>query len=186
MDAITALHTTEPIVAKLISGLTADQRDLPTPCAGWSVHDLLAHMCLASDKAALALADQDPGGEPDHLADGPVSGWAAVAAALDAAATPAAVVADHQMPFAPVPMQVSGEFLLSAVVVDHLVHAWDLATATAQPFAIDDELAGWALTTVHQMAPVDGRTGHPFGPVVEVGDDAPLTARLIGYTGRRP
>ena len=90
------------------------------------------------------------------------------------------------MPFAPVPMQVSGEFLLSAVVVDHLVHAWDLATATAQPFAIDDELAGWALTTVHQMAPVDGRTGHPFGPVVEVGDDAPLTARLIGYTGRRP
>ena len=186
MDAITALHTTDPLVAKLISGLTADQRDLPTPCTEWTVHELLDHMCVASHKAAQALADQDPDEVVDHLADGPLSGWARVAAALDAAATPDAVAATHQMPFAPVPMEVPGEFLLGAVVVDHLVHAWDLATASAQPFAIDDDLAEWALTTVHQMAPVEGRIGHPFGPVVSVGDDASLTDQLVAYTGRRP
>jgi uncharacterized protein (TIGR03086 family) len=186
MDAITALDATDPIVAKLISGLSADQRELPTPCTEWTVHDLIGHMCLASHKAAQALTDQDPDQVVDHLADGPVSGWAAVAAALDAAATPEAVAATHQTPFAPVPMEVPGEFLLSAVVVDQLVHAWDLATASGQPYGIDDDLAAWALTTVRQMAPVDGRTGHPFGPVVEVGDDASLTAQLLGYTGRQP
>jgi uncharacterized protein (TIGR03086 family) len=186
MDAITALHTTDPLVAKLISGLTADQRDLPTPCTQWTVHELLDHMCVASHKAAQALADQDPDEVVDHLADGPVSGWARVAAALDAASTPDAVAATHQMPFAPVPMEVPGEFLLGAVVVDLTVHSWDLATATGQQLEIDDDLAAWALAMVHQMAPVEGRTGHPFGPVVAVPDDAPLLAQLLGYTGRRP
>jgi uncharacterized protein (TIGR03086 family) len=188
MDAITAAHRTDPIVAKLISGLTADQRDLPTPCAGWTVHDLLAHMCLASDKATRALTDAGPveGMPVDYLADGPSSGWATAAAALDAAATPDALGGVRQMPFAAVPVEVPGEVVLSAVTVDHLVHAWDLATASGQPFDADDELVGWALALVRASVPIEGRTGHPFGPVVAVAGDASLTEQLVAYTGRQP
>jgi uncharacterized protein (TIGR03086 family) len=189
MDATTALAITDTLITDLIAGLSADQRDLPTPCTQWTVHDLINHLCEASDKAALGLRDQplgEAGGATDYLTDGPVAGWATAVSTLQAAATPGAVAAIHAMPFAPTPMEVPGEFLLSAVTLDRLVHAWDLATATDQSFAIDDELAGWGLMMVQQMAPVEGRTGHPFGPVVAVPDDAPLTAQLLGYTGRQP
>ena len=75
---------------------------------GSTPRDTSGTMALSGAKS---LMDR---GDTDHLADGPVSGWAQVAAALEKASTPEAMAATHRMPFVAIPMDVPGEFLLYA------------------------------------------------------------------------
>jgi uncharacterized protein (TIGR03086 family) len=87
------------------------------------------------------------------------------------------------MPFGEVP----GEVALSVITADHLTHAWDLARATDQDLAIDDDVAEWALATWQVVVPAEGRPeGGGFADVVPVADDASPLDRLLGYTGRNP
>lgn len=184
MDATAALGATNTIVSGLIANLTADHREMRTPCDQWNVHELINHMCEGGQMVAGGLQGQAPPTDaPDLLADGPSTGWSNAYAALDAAATPDALAASHQMPFGEVP----GEVALSVITADHLTHAWDLAQATNQPIEVDSDLAEWALATWQVVVPADGRPeGGGFAAVVPVGDDAPALDRLIGYTGRNP
>lgn len=76
----------------------------------------------------------------------------------------------------------------AAVLADELVvHGWDLASASAQPFAAAGDLVevayGFASSTVQQNP-----SGTPglYGPPVAVPADAPLLDRLLGLTGRNP
>src|SRR5262249_23357107 len=71
------------------------------------------------------------------------------------------------------------------VVLDELiVHGWDLAGATGQPYdPHPDEIAAATEFASTFDAPRDGRL---FGPVVAVRDDALPLERLIGLTGRDP
>lgn len=183
MDPTTAMNETDRLVTQLISGLTPDHREAPTPCTEWTVHDLLAHMCSGGHMIASAMEGAPPPDPvPDFLAEGPAAGWAGAAAHLREAATPEKLAATHRMPFGEMP----GEAALSVIVADHLTHAWDLAEASGQALAVDDELAGWALETWKGVVPADGRTGDGFEPAVQVGDDASVLDQLVAYTGRTP
>lgn len=183
MDAATALGRTTPVVTGLMNGLTPDDRERPTPCDQWNVHELIEHMCEGGQMIAGGLRGQAPPEEPpDLLADGPVAGWNETAAALDAVATPEILAATHDMPFGEVP----GEIALSIITADLLVHAWDLARATDQDLVVDDGLATWALQTWQAVVPAEGRTGDGFATVVPVADGASALDHLVGYTGRQP
>ncbi len=183
MDATAAMGQTSTILTGLMNGLSPDDREKRTPCDKWNVHELIEHMCEGGQMIAGGLQDQAPPEEaPDFLADGPLAGWNDTAAALAAAATPDALAATHQMPFGEVP----GEMALSVITADHLTHAWDLARATGQDLAVDDELATWALQTWQAVVPAEGREGDAFHAVVAVADDASALDRLVGYTGRQP
>jgi uncharacterized protein (TIGR03086 family) len=67
------------------------------------------------------------------------------------------------------------------------VHGWDLAVATGQPYAVDDDAARACLRFT-----VDFARGAPeardamYGAVVPVPGDAPVFDRLLGQTGRDP
>ena len=81
------------------------------------------------------------------------------------------------------PGELAGVIALDEVIV----HGWDIAVASGQPFACEPELAvavlGFGRPTAGQnLRGVPGL----FGPPVHVGDDAPLLDRLIGLTGRDP
>lgn len=181
MDAITAMQRTDEIVTGLIANLTSDHRRAPTPCTEWTVHDLIQHMCQGGHMVAGGLqGEAPPDPAPDVLAEGPAKGWAETMAHLSSAATPAALAANHQMPFGEVP----GEVAVSVIVADHLTHAWDLAKASDQQIEVDDDLAQWALDTWKMVVPADNRQGG-FDPVVPVAEDAPALDRLVGYTGRK-
>jgi uncharacterized protein (TIGR03086 family) len=183
MDATTAMNQTDGIVTNLIDGLSADQREAPTPCTEWTVHDLLGHMCSGGHMIAGALQGAAPvESAPDYLADGPAAGWSAMSAELRSAATPEALTASHQLPFGEMP----GEVALSVIVADHLTHAWDLAKASGQDIVVDDELADWALATWKQVVPAEGRTGDGFKAAVTVGADSSPLDQLVAYTGRTP
>jgi uncharacterized protein (TIGR03086 family) len=183
MDATTAMNQTDQVVTSLISGLSPEHREMPTPCADWTVHDLIEHMCGGGHMVAGALQGEAPPDEaPDLLAEGPAIGWAGTAAHMVAAATPEVLAAKHQMPFGEVP----GEMALSVIVADQVVHAWDLAQATGQDPQVDDELASFALQTWQMVVPAEGRTGDGFAAAVAVPDDTSALDRVVAYTGRQP
>jgi uncharacterized protein (TIGR03086 family) len=183
MDATTAMNQTNTLVTTMVGSLTPEHREMATPCDDWSVHDLLGHMCGGIQGMAGGLQDQAPPAEaPDFLAQGPAAGWADARAALEAAATPEALTAMHQMPFGEVP----GEMALSVIVADVVTHAWDLGQATGIDHGISDELAAFALQTWMPLVPAEGRTGDGFKAVVDVGSDASALENLVAYTGRQP
>ena len=129
MDATTAAHRTHAALEPVFAGLTPEHREMSTPCADFTVHDLIAHMCGGAHMIAGGLQGQaPPEGEQDFLYEGPVNGWNTAKEALLSAATPEVLAAKHQMPFGEVP----GAVALAVITADHITHAWDLATATSQ------------------------------------------------------
>jgi uncharacterized protein (TIGR03086 family) len=75
------------------------------------------------------------------------------------------------------------------VALDEVVlHGWDLARATGQPYEVDDDSLHALMGFLHHMAEpamTPARQGL-FGPVVAVGTDAPLLDRVVGLAGRDP
>jgi uncharacterized protein (TIGR03086 family) len=72
------------------------------------------------------------------------------------------------------------------VCFDLVVHGWDLARATGQPYEPDADSVRACLDFATSFeVPADAGEG-PFGPPVDVPSDAPVLDRLAGATGRRP
>lgn len=88
--------------------------------------------------------------------------------------------------------QAGGQVLPGAmagrIALDELVvHGWDIARATGQPFDCDVATLGEVESTVTKVR--DGNDGDVpglFGPVVPVDDTAPALARVLGLTGLDP
>ena len=76
----------------------------------------------------------------------------------------------------------------AALVVNNelVLHGWDLAVATDQPFAVAAENleASWQFVVNTPDNP-DARAGL-FGPRLPIADDAPLLDRTLAYAGRDP
>ncbi|MEU3183603.1 TIGR03086 family metal-binding protein [Streptomyces sp. NPDC006923] len=195
-DAGTGLPDLAPVcrgVAGLLHAITDDQLGGPTPCPEYTVGDILAHLIGltvgfrdAAHKKLGPTTDTPPGSGPaPALADD----WRDILPRqLDEFATawrsPAAWRGDTRIGGVDLPGAVTGLVGLNEV----LVHGWDLARSTGQPYA-PDEASLQALYTMpalgsgpEQDRPADG----PFGPPVEVPEDAPLLDRVVGLTGRRP
>jgi len=81
------------------------------------------------------------------------------------------------------PSELAGLVALDEVVV----HGWDLAVASGQPYSVEPDLLdavyGFVRTSAEQNP--EGTPGL-FGPPVPVPDDAPLLDRAIGLAGRDP
>jgi len=181
MDATTALAQTNDLMNSVIGQLSADHREMSTPCTEWNVHEVLDHICSGCQSMAAGLQGQAPAEGVDYLAEGPANGWANAHAALTGAATPEILTAIHQMPFGEVP----GEAAMSVIVADAVTHAWDVAKGAGVEAEISDDLAEFALATWKMVVPPEGRQGG-FADVVPVPDDAGALDRLLGYTGRQP
>jgi uncharacterized protein (TIGR03086 family) len=176
-------------VARLAAGLTGTDLERPTPCQ-IPVRQLLAHLLGLSVAFADAAAKVDgpttrtaPSPDalelPDDWREQLPTRLAALVAAWRApeAWSGTAVAGGVEMP---------GE-VMGLVANDELVlHGWDLAVATGQPFDVDPANleAAWQLVggTPDDPAAREGL----FGPVVPVPADAPLLDRVLGGAGRDP
>ena len=69
-----------------------------------------------------------------------------------------------------------------------VVHGWDLAVATGQPYDADAASIEVALGFVGPFSEPEAAQQREgvFGPVVPVPDGAPALDRLIGLAGRDP
>lgn len=190
MEPFTAFEQAFASTAEIVKGTTPGQMGGPTPCTEWDVRALLNHVIGTLWMAEGLFTGQAfrfpmlPGGLPpaDLTGDDPAAAYAeASAAALAAAGTGDALTRVHATPLGQMP----GLVLAGFTTVDILVHGWDLAKATGQPTDLDGRLAAHALAFAEQTLTPDTRAPR-IGPPVAVAEDAPVTARLIGFFGRQP
>jgi uncharacterized protein (TIGR03086 family) len=177
-------------VQQVAAGVREDQLGDPTPCAQWTVGDLIDHLMglteafrIAAEKAAdPASAGPPPGPSKNHLdpqwrrllparLDDLVAAWR----------SPAAWTGETEAGGVVLPAAVMGLVALNEVVV----HGWDLAASTGQPYELDSATAEAVHSLVAQQASAEGTPGF-FGPSITVPVDAPLLDRVIGLTGRDP
>lgn len=177
--------------ARLVDGVKPEQMNLPTPCAGWDVRALLAHLVGGNMRWA-ALPNGDPltrgpargsGPTADLLGDDPAAAYRRSAAALQAAwREPALLDRTFEIPIGVLP----GRAAFHVRLVETVVHAWDLARATGQRPAFDPEVVETAARFSRSHLPADQPPGTPFAPPVPVADDLPAIDRLAAFLGRTP
>jgi uncharacterized protein (TIGR03086 family) len=181
------LGTASRRVGGLLAGVADDQLPDPTPCPDTSVGDLIDHIgSLAAAFVATANKTQDRAALPPRpsAANLELAWRERIARDLDALAAawrqPEAWTGVTKAGGVDLPGEVAGIVALDELVV----HGWDLAVATGQPYSATPEEIAAAMEFVSNFpAPRDGSL---FGPVVPVADDAPALERLIGVAGRDP
>ena len=179
MDPLTQLGQVGPLLAGVVGNLTADDLDRPTPCSEFTVRGVLEHMIGGATLFAAAYRGETPA-EPD-LTDVLAGFGPALQNLFGALSAPGALEQKIAAPFGEVP----GEGFARYIALDGLVHGWDLATATGQPYNPPDELVG-EIEAYAREAVDSLRDGDAFSAAVEAAPDATPIERLAAYTGRRP
>jgi uncharacterized protein (TIGR03086 family) len=150
-----------------------------TPCEGWVVRDLLAHV----NGGARAFAAAFEGGEvrARELGDDPVPVVIEALTEFDAAIrVPGALERTLDTPFGTLP----GEAFARLAAFDLLMHTWDLAQATGQDLRVPEEV----VMSVDQFArgalTDEWRRPGVFGDEVTAAPTASALDRLAAFAGR--
>jgi uncharacterized protein (TIGR03086 family) len=173
----------------ILAALRPADLDRPTPCASWTVRDVVNHMlggagffAELAEAGAVAGGDEDPDFTAGDFNGTFRSQASRLVAAFDA---PGAMDKMMKMPFGELP----GSVCVWIAAGDIFTHGWDLAKATGQPTDLEPELAAALLAQIMPLLPdaMRGPEGQaPFGPRVEVAESAPPADRLAAFEGRHP
>lgn len=180
MDTLTPLEQLDllgPALGGVVAAIAPDQLDLETPCADFDVAGVLEHMVSGATAFAAAYRGSAPveRAAPNVLeAFGPALGDL-----VSAIREPGALDRTVAAPFG----DVTGDAFARFVVLDGLVHGWDLATATGQSYepavelvAAADEFARGVLEPL--------RDGQTFATEQVAPAGSSPIERLAAYTGR--
>ena len=176
------LETATPTVTAVVRGVADDKLDRATPCTEFRVRDLLDHLLQVSENFAALARREDVDWSPGR---GRLGGdWRTafegkLNTLREAWADPQAM--DGVSPGMGLPQRTVGLML----VVDLVVHSWDLAVATGRRYDVDPALVTAAAGFLDEMGDM-GRKMGAFGPEVPAPDDADEFGRLLARTGRDP
>jgi uncharacterized protein (TIGR03086 family) len=180
-------------VLRVLDGVTDDQLTRPTPCADTPVAALLDHFMSLSQAFTWAARKSGPpqarSAPPPATAEHLDPRWRTVLPQRlrelsEAWHDPAAWQGATEAGGMTMPAEIAGTVALDELVL----HGWDLARATGQPFGCDPASTAAVLEFTRSSAKPENaamRAGL-FGPVVEVPDDAPAFDRALGFAGRDP
>jgi uncharacterized protein (TIGR03086 family) len=189
--------------ALTMDAVTPAQYDELTPCAPATVRDLLEHMVMVIRRIACAGRGEPLDVWPTDAADVAEGEWASAfrAGAHDVQSAwgdDALLERPTQLPWG----VFSGTEVLDVYTNELTVHTWDVARATGQAPAWDDQVLATSLAAIHAQLPMADRTPmweatkamlppevpweDPFANAVEVADDAPMIDRLVAWNGRTP
>ncbi len=170
-----------------VHAIGADQWDLPTPCSGWTVRDLVNHVvgedlwCVPLLRGG-TIAEVGDRFDGDVLGDDAVATWDAAARdALVAVAVPGAMEATAHLSFGDVP----GEEYTLQLFADHLLHGWDLARATGGDEVLPAELVEACAAWFAEREELYRQAG-AIGARAPLADDASAQDRLLAAFGRDP
>lgn len=165
------LDETEATIASVRPG----QEHLPTPCPELDVARIVDHLVGWANSFASRLTGGSNSGDPNEYRAGakPATEFHQAAQAIIGAYR-----ADAEQ---------SQNLPVGFVLMEFLVHGWDLATATGRPATFRPAAADLALTTGRQMLQPEYRgPGKSFGYEVKPLDDAGPVDRLVAFLGRDP
>jgi uncharacterized protein (TIGR03086 family) len=174
--------------AQVLAAVTDEQLSAPTPCEELRVDELVVHVgglalafAAAGRKEFGPLTDTQPSFGGELEADWRTEYPKRLTDLAEAFADPSAWEGMSRAGGIDFPGEVAGIVALTEVVI----HGWDLARATGQPYEVDEATAAAVLPNVEQTAaegPVEGL----FGPAVRVPDDASVLDRIVALSGREP
>lgn len=196
----TAVRIATPVIA----GVSPDQLSLPSPCVEFDVKGVLDHLVFVLHRVA-KLCRGEEAFAPTSMADAELdhadyaADWTAAAADVDrAVADDSLLERTIVLPWA----ALSGAEMLATYTSEVTTHTWDLATATGQHPAWDDDVCRLALEAMHRSlpmvdrgpiweafranAPTNMQFDPPFANAVAVGADASPIDQLVAWTGRQP
>jgi uncharacterized protein (TIGR03086 family) len=169
----------------VVDGIAARQLELPTPCDGWAVRELLNHIVsgnlwVAELAAGRTIADVGDRLDGDTLGDDPAAAYRASAElAAEAFNEPGAMDAPCAVSYGPVP----GSVYCGHRILDVTVHGWDLAKATGQDTTLEPDLVEAVSAIVAPQIDMLAGSGM-FASPVDIAGDADAQTRMLSQLGR--
>lgn len=177
--------------SQIVTQAQPDDLTRPTPCAGWTVRDLLEHMI--AQHYGFAAASAGRGGDPEPWRvgrhDDPVGAYAtAVEYVLGAFAGPGTLQRSFLLPEISPTLQFPAAQAISFHFVDYVVHGWDVARSLGIPFDVDDDIAQAALFVATRVpdGPERLSPGAAFRPSVPRPAGATAVEQVLALLGRSP
>jgi uncharacterized protein (TIGR03086 family) len=171
----------------VVRAIGGTQWDAPTPCADWTVRDLLNHLVVEQLwvpplLAGASIAEVGDRFDGDRLGGDPVEVWQqASEAASSAFREDGALERDVQLSYA---TRRAADYC-GEMTFDLTVHAWDLARGIGADDTIDPELAQFSYDLLAPQMEMVAESGI-FGAPIDVPEGADIATRLLALTGRRP
>ena len=194
---IRSFHRTAVLASvDIVDNVRQNDLQCPTPCAGWDLAQLLAHM--TAQHRGFAAAARGDGANPAHwdtatvaevVARDPAGTYAAAAAdVLAAFADDRVLDASFALPDFGPDVAVDGAQAIGFHFVDYVVHGWDVARSIDAPFSLPDDVIAAVLPLVIAVPDGDFRSapGSPFAPAIEAGDGISDLDRILLHLGRSP
>jgi uncharacterized protein (TIGR03086 family) len=183
------LEAAHHALRSVVLGVAETDWNRPTPCAQWTVTQVLQH--AAGDQHAFAAAltggpgpSENPFAPSGQFTDAPSTVLdKALSAAFDAWST---VAKDAENVPTPVPPGSMPAWLgAGACALDAAVHAWDIAIATGQPSPLTPDLARSLMPVATQIVePL--RAYGAYAAALEPAESDNDVATLLRYLGRHP
>jgi len=167
----------QAVFADVLTNVTDEQLELPTPCEKWSVAKLIAHV-EGGNQWVAGLG----GREAIELPADRVAAHAATSAEAQAVFDAEdGMTRMFDLPFGTLP----GAVFAMIRAGDLYTHSWDLATAIGVPTDLDTELgeAVFAATSPFLGESLRGE-GRPFGQAQPCAEDRPIADRMAAFLGR--
>ena len=179
-------------LADLVGRVGDDELGNPTPCPAYTLGDLVEHVgglalafTAAANKERSKYTEEPAPGNADRLGDD----WRTriprdLANLAQAWRDPEAWTGMTRIAGGNSPSEVVG-----LVAADELVvHGWDVARATGQPYDPEPAVLDAARSFLMMFASPDAPAGPDvaFGPSRQVPDGAPLLDRVVALAGRDP
>jgi len=165
----------------MLADVRPDQLERPTPCTGWTLGHLLAHMEDALDAFTEAAAGR-VAVAPAPPTDSRVDALREKACALLGAWTAARPASDE---VAVGDLGLDAPLLVATAALEITVHGWDVGQATGRGTRIPDDLARGLLGVAQHVIDVSDR-GPRFAGPRPAPPTAPSDQRLLAWTGRVP
>lgn len=176
-------------LSEIIHAIEPDQLKAKTPCAEYDVRTLLNHLLFwgpslegagrketvpppAAAEANVDLTQGDWAAALDAHLDRTVQAWSA----------PAAWEGTTHLGG---PTELPASLVGGMAVGELVVHGWDLARATGQRLAVDEDIVEFLCEEIAKTA-AQGRAMGAYGPEVAVSISSSMLDRVLGLTGRRP
>ncbi|MFE5458473.1 maleylpyruvate isomerase family mycothiol-dependent enzyme [Nocardia sp. NPDC056564] len=167
------------LIAHDVATVADADMDAPTPCAGWTVADLIGHMNERHEAVIASIL-----GPIDDQADNPRDDFARTSARWVVAMEQAGDVVNL-----PQRGPLATDTVLSVHFVDMLVHRWDLSRALSRPCPVPERLTDSALPIARSITAPGSALNGPDGvyrPRVEPGGPLPALDTIAALLGRDP
>ncbi len=169
---------------EIVREVADDDWDRPTPCDGWDLRTVVAHVVIGDSQIPALFAgeavDEVQEYSPTVLGTNPLAAWRGTAlAAIRAFASPGALERRYRHPVG----NVRGRTVIGFRISDSLVHGWDIARALDHEVLLDPELCEYCLDFWYPMATTLPASGYYAAARMPAPDAGPA-ARLLALLGR--